>query len=98
MGPIIRSSTCGILLITRNFCIGSERIDLIMRQLGHDTNLGVSAHILRHTSLTDLVRRGNDLVLVAEIVGHKRLETTRWYSLPAVEDRETAMEGLRIDY
>ena len=67
-----------------------------MRQPGHDANLGVSAHILRHTCLTDRVRRGNDLV--AEIAGHKRLETTRRYSLPSVEDRETAIEGLRIDY
>ena len=33
--------------------------------------------------LTNLVRRGNDLVLVAEVAGHKRLETTRRYSLPS---------------
>ena len=45
-----------------------------------------------------LVRRGNDLVLVAEVAGHKRLETTRRYSLPSLEDRETAMEGLRMEY
>jgi site-specific recombinase XerD len=60
--------------------------------------LDLSAHVLRHTCLTNLVRRGNDLVLVAEIAGHKRLETTRRYSLPSVEDREKAMEGLQIEY
>jgi integrase/recombinase XerC len=54
--------------------------------------------VLRHTCLTSLVRSGNDLVLVAEIAGHKRLETTRRYSLPSREDRETAMEELRVDY
>jgi site-specific recombinase XerD len=48
--------------------------------------------------LTNLVRRGNDLVLVAEIAGHKRLETTRRYSLPSFEDRASAMEGLRVEY
>jgi site-specific recombinase XerD len=53
---------------------------------------------LRHTCLTNLVRRGSDLVLVAEIAGHKRLETTRRYSLPSIEDREMAMEGIHIDY
>jgi integrase/recombinase XerC len=44
------------------------------------------------------VRRGHDLVLVAEIAGHKRLETTRRYSLPAERDRESAMESLRVEY
>jgi len=60
--------------------------------------LELSAHVLRHTCLTNLVRGGNDLVLVAEIAGHKRLETTRRYSLPSIEDRERAMEELRVDY
>lgn len=30
---------------------------------------------------------------LAEVAGHKHLETTRRYSLPSLEDRETAMEG-----
>ena len=63
-------------------------IDLIIRRIGADAHLELSAHVLRHTCLTNLVRRGNDLVLVAEIAGHKRLETTRRYSLPSIEDRE----------
>jgi site-specific recombinase XerD len=73
-------------------------IDLIIRQLGSDANLELSAHVLRHTCLTNLVRRGNDLVLVAEVAGHKRLETTRRYTLPSIEDRANAMEGLQVDY
>jgi hypothetical protein len=48
--------------------------------------------------LTNLVRRGNDLVLVAEVEGNRRLETTRRYSLLSLEDRECAMEGLGVDY
>ena len=78
--------------------LSTRAIDLILRQLGRDTNLELSAHVLRHTCLTNLVRRGNDLVLVAEVAGHKRLETTRRYSLPSAQDCETAMEGLRLDY
>jgi len=54
--------------------------------------------VLRHTCLTNLVRRGNDLVLVAEVAGHRRLETTRRYSLPSLDDREQAMEELQVDY
>jgi integrase/recombinase XerC len=71
---------------------------LIIRRIGADAHLELSAHVLRHTCLTNLVRNGNDLVLVAEIAGHKRLETTRRYSLPSVEDREAAMEQLRVNF
>ncbi|MFI1996322.1 tyrosine-type recombinase/integrase [Actinoplanes sp. NPDC020271] len=43
-------------------------------------------HTLRHTFGTRLVREGHDLVLVAELMGHARLDTTRLYSLPTDED------------
>jgi site-specific recombinase XerD len=78
--------------------LSARAIDLIIRRLGTDARLDLSAHVLRHTCLTSLVRRGNDLVLVAEIAGHKRLETTRRYSLPSLQDRENAMEGLMLEY
>ncbi len=78
--------------------LSTRAIDLVLRQFGRDANLELSAHVLRHTCLTNLVRRGNDLVLVAEVAGHKRLETTRRYTLPSLDDRESAMEGLRIEY
>ncbi|TMR89296.1 tyrosine-type recombinase/integrase [Nonomuraea basaltis] len=40
-----------------------------------------TAPVLRHTLATTLVRGKTDLVVVAEILGHARLETTRRYSL-----------------
>jgi site-specific recombinase XerD len=78
--------------------LSTRAIDLVLRRLGREAKLELSSHVLRHTCLTNLVRRGNDLVLVAEVAGHKRLETTRRYSLPSLEDRESAMEGLRLEY
>jgi integrase/recombinase XerC len=48
--------------------------------------------------VTALVRRGADLVLVAEIAGHRRLETTRRYSLPSARDRQAAIDGIHVDY
>jgi hypothetical protein len=41
-----------------------------------------------------MVRQGSDLVLVAELAGHRRLETTRRYSLPSDADRLLAVERL----
>jgi integrase/recombinase XerC len=65
--------------------------------LGQEADLVLSAHVLRHTCLTNLVRQGHDLVLVAEIAGHQRLDTTRRYSLPNAQDRTLAMDSLEIE-
>jgi site-specific recombinase XerD len=66
--------------------------------IGANTNLERSAHVLRHTCLTNLVRHGNVLVLVVEVKEHKRLETTHRYSLLYLEGSDAAMEELRIDH
>ena len=68
-----------------------------MRSVGARAELKLSAHTLRHTCVTNLVRAGNDLVLVAELAGHRRLETTRRYSLPSEADRQAAMEALELE-
>ena len=56
-----------------------------------------SAHTLRHTCATILVRGGTDLVTVAAILGHARLETTRTYSKPTEEDHLKALDLLPVD-
>ena len=77
--------------------LSTASIDLIVRKVGTACGLDLSAHVLRHTCLTNLIRNGNDVVLVAEIGGHKRLETTKRYSLPSVSDRERAIASLSGD-
>jgi site-specific recombinase XerD len=52
-------------------------VDRALRGVAARAGLALSAHVLRHTCVTNLVRGGNDLVLVAELAGHRRLETTR---------------------
>jgi len=47
---------------------------------------------LLYTSL----RSGADVVLVAEIAGHARLDTTRRYSLPSDADRDAAVEAVLV--
>jgi integrase/recombinase XerC len=78
--------------------LSSRAIDSLLRRLATEAGVTLSAHTLRHTCLTNLVRQGTDLVLVAEIAGHKRLETTRRYSLPSASEREAAMERLKVRY
>jgi integrase/recombinase XerC len=78
--------------------LSARSIDEVVRGVGRRAGIALSAHVLRHTCLTGLVRAGNDLVLVAEVAGHLRLETTRRYSRPSASDRRAAMEGLAIEY
>jgi len=78
--------------------LSKRSVDDVVRTLGKDAGVALSAHILRHTFLTRMVRQGSDLVLVAELAGHRRLETTRRYSLPSDVDRLLAVENLQIDY
>lgn len=54
-----------------------------------------SAHGLRHTVATQLVREHRrDLVLVADILGHADVKTTRRYAHSDLEDRRAALEEL----
>ena len=48
-----------------------------------DGNPAASAHVIRHTFGTNLLRRGVDIATVAELMGHRRLDTTRLYTSPA---------------
>jgi site-specific recombinase XerD len=78
--------------------LSKRSVDDVVRGLGEDAGAKLSAHVLRHTLLARMVRQGSDLVLVAELAGHRRLEATRRYSLPSDVDRLLAVEPLQINY
>src|SRR5205807_552663 len=60
-----------------------------------DAGVAESAHALRHTLATRLLReRAADLTLVADILGHADVRTTRRYTLSTIEDRRAAMPDL----
>lgn len=72
-------------------------IDLVVRKIAAAAALDLSAHVLRHTYVTNLIRSGADVVLVAELAGHRRLDTTRSYSLPSEADRDAAVEAVVVE-
>ena len=84
----------GLWLSRTRSSMTGRAIDLVLRRLAADASVEVSAHVLRHTCVTNLVRAGTDVVLVAEIAGHRRLDTTRRYSLPSEADRDAAVEAV----
>ncbi|MEV4176334.1 tyrosine-type recombinase/integrase [Nonomuraea sp. NPDC049709] len=57
----------------------------------------ITAHIGRHTFVTQLIRGGEDLVTIAEMAGHARLDTLRVYSRPTEEDKHRALRHLTVD-
>ncbi|MFE1877165.1 tyrosine-type recombinase/integrase [Streptomyces sp. NPDC059496] len=61
-------------------------------------NLALSAHTLRHTLATNRLRAGVDIVFVAELLGHARLDTNRRYTLPAHAGLEDAVGRLPTDH
>ena len=78
--------------------LSARSIAKLIAQVGVDARIeGLSPHVLRHTCLTNLVRDGRDLVFVAEVAGHKRLETTRRYTRPDEAALREAMEALPDD-
>ena len=77
--------------------MSARAVDLVLRRLAADAELELSAHTLRHTCVTNLVRSGADVVLVAEIAGHRRLDTTRRYSLPSQADKDAALEAVLVE-
>lgn len=91
-------SVSALFLTKQGKALSERAIDLVVRNLGTGAGVQLSAHVLRHSFCTNLVRDGADLVLVAELAGHRRLETTRRYSLPSAADRQAAVEALTIEY
>lgn len=78
--------------------LSARAVGHVIERLASDAGLdGVSAHVLRHTFVTNLVRSGHDVVLVAELAGHRRLDTTRRYSLPSEADRAAAVESVLVE-
>jgi integrase/recombinase XerC len=65
--------------------LSSRSIDLAVRRVAARARLELSAHVLRHTFVTGLVRAGNDLVLVADspaIGGWRRRGATACHPRP----------------
>lgn len=90
-----------LLLNTRGGRLSDRSAREIIVKYGKLARLGdeepFGPHVLRHTYGTRLVRDGHDLVAVAELMGHARIETTRLYSLPTEEDKAAMVESIPSD-
>jgi integrase len=91
--------TPALLLNRRGGRLSARAADQILGEIAKDAKIDeFTPHVLRHTFGTRLVRQGHDLVVVAELLGHARLDQTRRYSLPTQADRQRAINSLPTDH
>lgn len=92
-----------VFLNQRGERLSVKGCDDILGQLASDAgftdnpDINFTTQILRHTFGTNLIREGHDIVLVAELMGHARLETTRRYTKPTEADHQKAINTLPTD-
>jgi site-specific recombinase XerD len=98
--PAAATEQEALWLSRRGTRLTTRAIDLVVRTLGTEAGLeeGLSAHVLRHTCFTNLRRAGVDLVTIAGLAGHARLDTTRRYTLPSEADRQAAIDAVQVEY
>ena len=78
-----------LFLNRRGGRLSARAVDQFLDALAADADLvdddgkpTASAHVIPHTFGTSLLRNGVDIVTVAELMGHRRLDTTRLYTNP----------------
>ena len=100
-----------LLLNNRGGRLTTRGASGIFRQIADNAGLDdqTTAHILRHTAkaelrirgpgsvATTLIRGGTDLVIVAELLGHSRLDTVASTPRPTAQDQAKALELLPTD-
>jgi len=73
----------GYLWPSRNKHISRQRVFQILKNLAKEAGVDIESvfpHSFRHRLLTDLVKKGADLISVQRIAGHKSIKTTEIYT------------------
>ncbi len=73
-----------------------QGVELLVKQYAKQAGLeDVTPHVLRHSFARQALDSGTDLVTVASVLGHQRLETTAIYTKLSERDLEKAVERLQ---
>ena len=97
------SETSALWLNRRGGRLSVRSINTVVREIAtaaglvHDAGVAagkarVHPHTLRHTFGTQLLRNGVDVVTVADLMGHAKLDSTRIYTRSSATDRARAID------
>lgn len=92
-----RSDRHKALFLTRSGRhLTTENLHFIVKVILSDNNLKGSAHTLRHTFVTELVKSGVPLPVIQSLVGHRNADTTIRYTHIVSKDRRTAVSKISL--
>ena len=77
--------------------LSSRTVQRMFKRLAHQANLDpamLTPHVMRHTFARNLIDRGESIHIVARLLGHGSLETTRRYIQPSERDLEKVVQRL----
>ena len=62
--------------------LGRRSVERLFSRYSEAAGLGknITPHVLRHTTATELLRRGEDIRIVSEVLNHSNLNTTKRYA------------------
>lgn len=71
-----------------NHGLGKTGVEKIVRDIGERSGIGrrLYPHLIRHTTATDALERGMDLVDLRDIMGHEKMDTTLIYAKTCKEN------------
>lgn len=76
------------------FGILPRGLETAVQGLGERARVRVTPHKLRHTCAKNLLDAGENITIVAALLGHGSLNTTQRYTVPGERDLETAVNRL----
>jgi integrase/recombinase XerD len=83
-----RQATARVFLTPRGNRLANTVLNWLLGRYARRVGIAkpVTAHAIRHTMATLLIKRGADVRKLQELLGHRNLNTTEWYTHLTVED------------
>lgn len=83
------------MFISQKGDLTTDGIQHIFRSLRKQTGLEeLTPHVLRHTFGHDLAEKGYTIQLIADLMGHSDINTTRIYVRPGSQERRSAVDSI----
>ena len=84
-----------LILTERSPKAHRDAINKMLKNIEEDLGFEIYPHKFRHTMCTMLLKNGTDIATVADIAGHRSIETThKFYLSTSTEEKRQALESL----